>query len=52
MSKRKGDPAIEPTVETTPDKTYPIARPMYFLRRRTWPHVTTSSGQSDGQKTP
>ncbi len=30
VSKTKSDPAIVPTIETTLDKTYPIARPMYF----------------------
>jgi phosphate transport system substrate-binding protein len=30
VSKKKGDPSIEPTIETTLNKTYPIARPMFF----------------------
>ena len=30
VSKKKGEPGIEPTIETTLDKTYPIARPMFF----------------------
>jgi len=30
VSKKKGEPAIEPTIETTLNKTYPIARPMFF----------------------
>ncbi|HUF60562.1 MAG TPA: phosphate ABC transporter substrate-binding protein [Verrucomicrobiales bacterium] len=41
VSNKKGDPAIEPTVETTLDKTYPIARPMYFYTPPgVDPHVT------------
>jgi phosphate transport system substrate-binding protein len=41
VSKKKGEPAIEPTVETTLDKTYPIARPMYFYTPPDIaPHVT------------
>lgn len=30
VAKKKGDPYITPTVATTQDKTYPVARPMYF----------------------
>jgi phosphate transport system substrate-binding protein len=30
VSKKKGEKAVEPTVETTLDKTYPIARPMFM----------------------
>jgi phosphate transport system substrate-binding protein len=30
VSKKKGEPAVEPSIETTLDKTYPIARPMFF----------------------
>jgi phosphate transport system substrate-binding protein len=30
VSKKKGETGIVPTVETTLDKTYPIARPMFF----------------------
>ena len=30
VSKTKGAPAIEPTVATTLDKTYPISRPMFM----------------------
>lgn len=30
VSKKKGEPAIEPSIETTLDKTYPIARPMFM----------------------
>ncbi len=30
VSKKKGDPSVEPTIATTLDKTYPIARPMFM----------------------
>ncbi|ODU25286.1 MAG: phosphate-binding protein [Verrucomicrobia bacterium SCN 57-15] len=30
VSKKKGEPAIEPAIATTWDKTYPIARPMFM----------------------
>ncbi|MCI0541939.1 MAG: phosphate ABC transporter substrate-binding protein [Verrucomicrobiales bacterium] len=30
VSKKKGDKAVEPTIATTLDKTYPIARPMFM----------------------
>ncbi len=30
ISRKKGEPGIEPTIATTLDKTYPIARPMFF----------------------
>lgn len=41
VSKKKGDPAIEPTIETTLNKTYPIARPMFFYTPPNAPaHVT------------
>jgi len=30
ISKKKGEKAVEPTVATTLDKTYPIARPMFM----------------------
>jgi phosphate transport system substrate-binding protein len=41
VSKKKGDPAIEPTIETTLNKTYPIARPMFFYTPPNSPaHVT------------
>ena len=30
ISRKKGESGIEPTIETTLDKTYPIARPMFF----------------------
>ena len=30
VSKKTGEPAIEPTIKTTLDKTYPIARPMFM----------------------
>lgn len=31
VSTKKGEPAVEPTVETTMDKSYPIARPMFMV---------------------
>ena len=31
VAKAKGQPAVEPTVATTLDKSYPIARPMYVV---------------------
>lgn len=41
VSKKKGDPAIEPNIETTLNKTYPIARPMFFYTPPNPPaHVT------------
>src|SRR6185503_3081478 len=30
VSKKKGEPAITPSIETTLNKTYPIARPMFM----------------------
>lgn len=30
VSKKKGEPAVAPTLETALDKSYPIARPMFF----------------------
>jgi phosphate transport system substrate-binding protein len=30
VAKKKGDPAIQPSIETTLNKTYPIARPMFM----------------------
>ena len=30
VAKKKGDPSVEPTITTTLDKTYPIARPMFM----------------------
>ena len=30
VSKKTGEPSIEPTIKTTLDKTYPIARPMFM----------------------
>jgi phosphate transport system substrate-binding protein len=30
VSKKKGEPAITPSIKTTLDKTYPIARPMFM----------------------
>jgi phosphate transport system substrate-binding protein len=29
VSKKTGEPSVEPTIQTTLDKTYPIARPMF-----------------------
>jgi phosphate transport system substrate-binding protein len=31
ISRKKGEPAIEPTVATAMDKTYPMARPMFMV---------------------
>lgn len=31
VSRRKGEPAVLPSIATTLDKTYPIARPMFML---------------------
>jgi phosphate transport system substrate-binding protein len=30
VAKKKGEPAIQPSIETTLNKTYPIARPMFM----------------------
>lgn len=30
VAKKKGDPYVEPSIAATHDKSYPIARPMYF----------------------
>jgi phosphate transport system substrate-binding protein len=30
VSRKKGDKAVEPTIATTLDKSYPIARPMFM----------------------
>jgi phosphate transport system substrate-binding protein len=30
VAKKKGDPAVSPSIATTHDHTYPIARPMFF----------------------
>ena len=30
VAKKKGEPSVEPTIETTLNKTYPIARPMFM----------------------
>ena len=30
VSKKTGEPSVEPTIKTTLDKTYPIARPMFM----------------------
>lgn len=41
VSKKKGEPAVEPTITTTLDKTYPIARPMFMYTPPNPPaHVT------------
>ncbi|HZJ14122.1 MAG TPA: phosphate ABC transporter substrate-binding protein [Chthoniobacteraceae bacterium] len=41
VSKTTGDPAIMPSIETTLDKTYPIARPMFMYTPPNEPaHVT------------
>ena len=41
ISKKKGEPSVEPTIETTLNKTYPIARPMFFYTPPNPPeHVT------------
>ncbi|MDB6153748.1 MAG: Phosphate-binding protein [Chthoniobacteraceae bacterium] len=37
VSKKKGDPGVMPTIETTLDKTYPIARPMFMYTPGTPP---------------
>lgn len=53
VSKKKGEPGIEPTIETTLNKTYPIARPMFFYTPPNPPaHVTKYIGWvlgKDGQ---
>ncbi len=41
ISRKKGEPGVEPSVATTLDKTYPIARPMFFYTPPDAPaHVT------------
>jgi len=41
VSKKAGEPAIQPSIETTLDKTYPIARPMFMYTPPNEPaHVT------------
>lgn len=41
VSAKKGEPGVEPTIETTLNKTYPIARPMFFYTPPNAPaHVT------------
>ena len=37
VAKKKGEPAIQPTIETTLNKTYPIARPMFMYTPGTPP---------------
>lgn len=40
VSKKKGDKAVEPTIATTLDKSYPIARPMFmYTSGEPAPHV-------------
>jgi phosphate transport system substrate-binding protein len=40
VSKKKGDKAVEPTIATTLDKSYPIARPMFmYTAGEPAPHV-------------
>jgi phosphate transport system substrate-binding protein len=53
VAKKKGDPAVRPSIASTHDKTYPIARPMFFYTAGTpAPHlqkyidwVLTDAGQ-------
>jgi phosphate transport system substrate-binding protein len=41
ISRKKGEPGVEPSVATTLDKSYPIARPMFFYTPPDAPaHVT------------
>jgi phosphate transport system substrate-binding protein len=30
VSKKKGEPAVAPSIAATHDKSYPISRPMFF----------------------
>lgn len=40
VSKKKGDKAVEPTIATTLDKSYPIARPMFmYTAGEPAPHI-------------
>ena len=40
VSKKKGDVAVEPTIATTLDKSYPIARPMFmYTAGEPAPHI-------------
>jgi phosphate transport system substrate-binding protein len=40
VSKKKGEKAVEPTIATTLDKSYPIARPMFmYTAGEAAPHV-------------
>ena len=42
VSKKKGEKAVEPTIATTLDKTYPIARPMFmYTAGEPAPHIKT-----------
>jgi phosphate transport system substrate-binding protein len=41
VSAKKGQPGVEPTIKTTLDRTYPIARPMFFYTPPNAPaHIT------------
>ena len=59
VAKKKGEPAIQPSIETTLNKTYPIARPMFMYTPGTPPPhvqkyldwVLTDSGQKIVQDT-
>jgi phosphate transport system substrate-binding protein len=59
VAKKKGEPAIQPSIETTLNKTYPIARPMFMYTPGTpAPHVQkfldwvmTDAGQKIVQET-
>src|SRR5688500_3378158 len=54
VSKKKGESSVEPSIETTWDKTYPIARPMFMYSPGTPPDhvqkflawVVTDAGQA------
>ena len=40
VSKKKGEPTVLPSIETTLDKTYPIARPMFvYTAGEPAPHI-------------
>jgi phosphate transport system substrate-binding protein len=40
VSKKRGEPAVEPTIATTLDRSYPIARPMFmYTAGEPAPHV-------------
>lgn len=54
VAKKKGEPSVEPSIETTWAKTYPIARPMFMYSPGTPPEhvqkflawVVTDAGQA------